>query len=290
MLNKLVRNSRNLIILGALLAAIAFVLAFSVLSKAQQSPTTNAAQVPPTATPIPAPQLVARSDVPAFTPITDLSTAYQYFQTEPVKGYVDPDYVRGPDGLSALLVQGSRHLAIKLLKGQTLLNSELISNTVAGAVDYSTLLNTGEVAEAVSVGSVAADNGSIQPSDHVDLLMSLKFDLTRDAALRHAFYTDNGTTLGPTTQGSAWVGSLWESQTTLQNLRVLGVAAGTYTLAMSHQDALLLKWVKDAGGTIDLVVRAGDDSGKKPLLVKTTAVLPDYLIHDSHMNNKFVLP
>lgn len=291
MLSKLVRNSRNLIILGALLAVIAFVLAFSVLSKAQQSPTTNAAvAVAPTATPVPAPVLIARQDVPAFTPLTDLKTAQQYFQSMPVRGYVDPDYVKGTTALAEMLVLGARHVAIRIPKGEPLLNAELISNTVAGAVDYSTLLNPGEVAEAVSVQPVAAVNGNIQPSDHVDLLMSLKFDLTKAQAVHHPFYTDNGTTLGASTQPETFVGSLWETQTTVQNLRVLGVSGTTYTVAMTHQDALLLKWIKDMGGTMDLVVRAGDDSGRKPTLFKTTAILPDYLMKDAHMTNKFTLP
>lgn len=290
MMKKFVRNSRNLIILGALLAVIAFVLAFSVLSKAQSSPATTAAPVPPTPTPIPAPALIAAQDVPAFAPITDLTTAMQYFRAVPVKGYIDPDYVKGPTALAAMLVQGARHLAIRLPKGQPLLNSELISNTVAGAVDYSALLNPGEVAEAIAVGPVAAVNGSIQPSDHVDLLLSIKFDLTKAQALRHAYFTGNGTPLGPSTLDSAIVGSLWESQAVIQNLRVLSVSNGTYTLAMTHQDALLVKWIKDTGGTVDMVVRAGDDSGHKPAMFTTTAVLPDYLLKDPHVTNKIVLP
>lgn len=291
MLNKLVRNSRNLLIIGGLLAAVAFVLAFSVLSKAQSSPTTNAAQIVPTATPVPAPMLVARTDVPVFTPITDLKTMMQYFQEQPVRGYVDPDYVKGSTALAAMLVQGPRHLAIRLPKGQTLLNTELVSNTVAGAVDYSSLLNSGEVAETIAVQPTSAVNGNIQPSDHVDLLLSLKIDITKDAAQRHQLYTDNGTAIGPSTQPGTWVGYLWETQTTIQNLRVLNVTGANYTLAMSHQDALLLKYVKDTNGTVDLVVRAADDSdSRKPKTFKTTAILPDYILKDSHMSNKFVLP
>lgn len=290
MLNKLLRNSRNLLILGALLAAIAFALAFSVLSKAQ-SPASSAAAPPPTPTPIPAPALIAKSQVPAFTPINDLPTAMQYFRVVPVKGYVDPDYVKGPTGLAELLVQGPRHLAIRIPAGQPLLASELISNTVGSAVDYSALLNAGEVAETVAVQPVGAVNGNIQPSDHVDVLLSLKIDVTKDSALRHAFFNDNGTPLTSNTQTGTWVGSIWETQTTIQNVRVLNVSGGNYTLALSHQDALLLKWAKDAeGSTIELVVRAGDDSGKKPRLYHTTAILPDYLMKDRHMSNKFVLP
>jgi Flp pilus assembly protein CpaB len=185
---------------------------------------------------------------------------------------------------------GPRHLAIRIPAGQPLLASELISNTAPGAIDYSPLLNAGEVAEAVQVQPVAADNAGIQPSDHVDMLLSLKFDLTKDAAARHAFINSNGTTLTDQTSKFTIVGNLWETQTTLQNLRVLNSAANVYTLAMSHQDAQLLKWVKDDNGTIDLVVRAADDSGKLPKIFETTAVLPEYIVRDRHVKNHFVLP
>ena len=288
-MSKLFRNSRNLLILGALLAAVAFVLVFSVLSKAQ-SPVSNAANVAAPPTPIPAPELIAKMDVPAFTPITDLPSALQYFREVPVKGYVNPDYVKGTSNLGQLIVAGPRHLALKVPKGQPLMASYLISNTVAGAVDYSTLLNRGEVAEAVSVQPVGAANGNIQPSDHVDLLLTMKFDLTKDLAAKHAFYTGNGTVINDQTPKGTVVGNLMETQATLENLRVLNVVGTTYTLAVSHQDALLLKWVKDMNGTIDLVVRASDDSGSKPVYYHTTAVLPDYLIHSGFMHNKFVLP
>lgn len=288
-MSKLFRNSRNLLILGALLAAVAFVLVFSVLSKAQ-SPVSNAANVTVPPTPIPAPELVAKVDVPAFTPITDLPSALQYFKEVPAKGYVNPDYVKGTAGLGQLIVAGPRHLAIKVPKGQPLMASYLISNTVAGAVDYSTLLNRGEVAESVSVQPVGAANGNIQPSDHVDLLLTMKFDLTKDLAAKHAFYTGNGTVINDQTPKGTVVGNLLETQATLENLRVLNVTGTTYTLAVSHQDALLMKWVKDMNGTIDLVVRASDDSGSKPVYYRTTAVLPDYLIHSGFMRNKFVLP
>src|SRR5947209_14553965 len=149
MLNKLIHNSRNLFILGAVLAALAFVLAFSLLSKAQQSPTTLAAPVQPT--PVPAPALVAKTNVPVFTPIVDLKTAQQYFAEQPAKSNVNPDYVKGFAGLQVLLAQAPRHLALALPKGMQLMTSSLITNTAPGAVDFSPLLNAGEVAETISV-------------------------------------------------------------------------------------------------------------------------------------------
>jgi Flp pilus assembly protein CpaB len=298
MLNKLLHNSRNLLIIGALLAAAAFALTFMVLNKAQGSPVAIAGGnnptpvvVAPTPTPVPAPMLVAQSDIPAFTAFTDTKSVRQFFKEQPVKGYVNPNYVQGYTGFADMLTQGPRHLMFKLTRGDTLLNSELISNTVAGTIDYAGLLNTGEVAESVSVQPVAADNGNIQPSDHVDLLLTLKLDLTKAQAAQRAFFTNNGTTLGPGTLSYTWVGSMLESQTTLQNLRVLSVSGTNYTLAVTHQDALMLKWVKDYNGIIDLVVRSSDDSGKKPKLTTTKPVLPDALKNGSLMHgNPFNIP
>jgi Flp pilus assembly protein CpaB len=285
MVTKLVRNSRSLLILGVLLAVIAFVLAFSVLSKAQGSPATQAAAQP---TPVPAPALIAKTDVPAFTPITDLPSALQYFRAEPVHGYVAPDYVQGPTGLADLLVQGPRHLALKIPKGQPLLTTELISNTVAGAIDYSPLLNKGEVAETIAVQPVAAGAGNIQPSDHVDLLVTYKLPLqtTSVGPLQSASTAPRL----PGIDRSSSPANTWETQTTLENLRVLSVAGVNYTLAVPRQDALVLKWVKDTAGTVDLVVRSADDSGRKPSYYQTTPILPDYLAHDGHMRNHFVEP
>jgi Flp pilus assembly protein CpaB len=275
MFNKLVRNSRSLLILGVLLAVIAFALAFAVLSKASSSPASQATGQP---TPVPAPALIVNSDLQALTQITDLKTARHYFHEQRVSGAIPADYVQGFNGLHDLIAQGPRHLSITLSKGETLLTTDLISNTAAGAVDYSPLLNKREVAETIAVQPVAADNGNIQVSDHVDMLVTYKFPL-QGSAPRF-----------PGVDRSASPASAFETQTTLQNLRVLNVAGTNYTLAVNHQDALLLKWVKDTNGTVDLVVRAADDSGSKPAYYTTTAILPNYLADASRMRNPFTQP
>src|SRR4051794_16534733 len=179
MFNKLDRNSRSLLILGVLLAVIAFALAFYVLSKASNSSSSQAALQP---TPVPAPALIVNSDLPALTQITDLKTAQQYFHEQRVTGAIPADYVQGFNGLHDLIVQGPRHLAIALPKGETLLTSDLVTNTAPGAVDYSALLNKGEVAETIAVQPVAAGNGNIQVSDHVDLLVTYKLPLQSSAS------------------------------------------------------------------------------------------------------------
>src|SRR5437763_2564980 len=268
MFNKLVRNPRSMLILGVLLAVIAFVLAFSVYSKSQNSPPSLAAAQP---TPVPAQELIVNSKLPALTQIVDLQTAQQYFHEQPVTGAIPADYVQGFNGLHDLIAQGPRHLTIMLPKGQTLLTTELITNTAPGTVDYSSLLTKGEVAETIAVQPVAAGNGNIQVSDHVDLLVTYKLPLQGSAPRL------------PGIDRSASPANTWETQTTIQNLRVLNVAGTNYTLAVNHQDALTLKWVKDTNGTVDLVVRSADDSGRKPAYYTTTAILPSYLADAGHM-------
>ena len=281
MFNKLDRNSRNLLIVGVLLAVIAFALAFFVLSQASSSSASQAA-VQPAPGPV-GHVLLAKTKVPTLTQINNAHAALQqYFNEEPVgqylkahNGYIPSDYVQGTAGLEALLAQGTRHLATELSNGDPLLASELITNTAPGAVDYSSLLSKGEVAETIAVQPVAAGNGNIQVSDHVDLLVTYNKLPLQGSAPRL-----------PGIERSTSPANTSETQTTLQNLRVLNVAGTNYTLALTHQDALVLKWVKDTNGTVDLVVRAGDDSGS----YRTTAILPSYLADAKHMRNPFTQP
>jgi Flp pilus assembly protein CpaB len=264
---------------------IAFVLAFSLLSKASSSPGSQAA-AQPTAGPV-GDVLFAKTQVPVLTQITDAQSALQqYFNEEPVQQYlkahngsIPPDYVQGTSALEELLAQAPRHLATGLMNGDPLLASELISNTAPGAVDYSPLLGKGEVAETISVQPVAAGNGNIQVSDHVDMLVTYNKLPLQGSASRL-----------PGVDRSTSPANTSETQTTLQNLRVLNVAGTNYTLAVNHQDALVLKWVKDTNGTVDLVVRAAADSGSKPAYYKTTAILPNYLADAGHMRDPFTQP
>ncbi len=295
MLNKFVRNSRNLFIVGALLAIAAFGLAFTVLSKAQQAPQSLAATAAVPTPPPAADVLVvsATQDLPAFTQIADLKTAQQYFKAVPYSHFktLQPDYVKGFDGIAALLTPtggGPRRVSFALPKNTPLLASELLTSTIAGTIDYSPMIGHDEVAQAVLVQPTSAGNGNIQPGDHVDVLLGLKFDVTKDSAARQSFFTGNGTTIDATTPRDKVLGNVWEEQTTIQNVHVLSVTGANYTLGLSHQNALLVKWIKDMNGSVELVVRAATDSDKGGKPFDTTPVLPNYLVNGLH--NKFKLP
>ena len=87
----------------------------------------------------------------------------------------------------------------------------------------------------------------------------------------------------------AGAGKTLVAQTTLQNVEVAGTGLWTppgsapsennqgvkiITFALDHQEALILKYIKDSGGTIDLVVRAFEDGQT----VDTDPVNIDYLV------------
>lgn len=296
MLAKFTRNSRNLFILGAVLAIVAFGLAFKVLSSAQSGgPTTLAARgvaAPPTPPPAPVLVVKAKSGVPAFSQIADPQTAMQNFTSTPYDAYTKQhgtppaDYVKGEAGLADLLTPaggGARHLAFSLTQNSPLLASELLTSTVPGTVDYSTMLQKGEVAEAVTVQPTAAGNGSIQVGDHVDLLATYKVSMSETPpGLPGIDLTQRIRNSKPDSYGT------WQTQTVIENLRVLSVSGANYVVAMKPQDAVILKWVKDSGGVMDLTVRAAGDIDKnqnaKPFTTKP--VLPSYMLNSlGHKNN-----
>jgi len=333
MLNNLVRNSRNLLILGAVLAIAAFVLAFVVLTRLQTTASASPATfrtvtisgtvvsagpvvIPPP--PVSAPVLVAIRDVAPMTQFGDSSIALKYFRQVPLnpKNPLPPTgYVGGSAELSSLIaLSGTQETRIKIPKGEPLLADELMSATIPGTVDFAPLLRSGEVAESIQVPPVAADNGNVQPSDHVDLLLSFNVALNVPQAAAYKLFNPFNRTAPPPTDKITPVGAETLTQLTLQNLRVLNVFAGSgpaggssvYTLALTHQQALFLKWVKDdgvgtaqsggAGGSgghvYELTVRSAADStdGAPVLLKNIRTVSSNALTNGSIISNTLLLP
>ena len=122
--------------------------------------------------------------------------------------------------------------------------------------------------------------------------------------LGQKFYSDDRVLLYPVnlaqemegfveSSSQAGAGKTLVAQTTLQNVEVAGTGLWTppgtaqsennqgvkiITFALDHQEALILKYIKDSGGTIDLVVRAFDDNQN----VDTDPVNIDYLVDTYH--------
>jgi pilus assembly protein CpaB len=125
------------------------------------------------------------------------------------------------------------------------------------------------VAVAFPGNDILSGIGAVRAGDRVDILLSLPLPQQQQ------------TTPGapPTThQGAVQASSGISVQTTMQNVEVLAVgqeatapsnqgSAGgrgaggpVITFLVDHQDALVLKFIKDSGGVIDLALRSPDDN------------------------------
>lgn len=328
MLSNLARNSRNLLILGIVLAIAAFVLAFVVLTRLQSTPsaapsgpstitikgTVVAVTGAPPPTSVPLPALIATRDVAPLTQFGDSSIASKYFKQVTLSPNSPPlptGYIGGSAQLSSLIaLSGTQVTRIKIPKGEPLLADELMATAMSGTIDFAPLLHAGEVAESVQVNPIAADNGNIQQSDHVDLLLSFNLNLTRPQAATYKLFSPFNRTAAPPKDTTTPIGTETLTQLTLQNLRVLNVApasvgavtpaagANVYTLALTHQQALFLKWVKDdgAGGAsgpiYELAVRSGADStDTAPVLVKNIKTISsNALTSGAIISNTLLLP
>jgi pilus assembly protein CpaB len=159
-----------------------------------------------------------------------------------------------------------------LVPGEILVASRLVDpNVVTGDGRLALLVSEDQVLMAFPAQDLLSRSGVLKPGDHVDLLFSLQFPTDR---------TPSGVTTG---------GGGEDEQVTfnlLQNVVIAAVvgsqpATGETTgspdallLTVTPQDALVLKYVKDAGGTVDIVLRA--PGAEQPATIEPVDV--DYVI------------
>lgn len=164
----------------------------------------------------------------------------------------------------------------RIYKNEVIVQSKLADTR--GKTGPAFTLKEGMVAATLSGNDLLTATGAIRPGDRVDLLLTLPLPKVQ---------TPNQ---GQQAQAQAQAGASIPqvTQTLLQNLEVLrvGVFATTtqaegaaptgkgITFQVSHQDALILKWAKDSGGTIDLVLRHPSD--KEP--TSTEAITASYVL------------
>jgi pilus assembly protein CpaB len=145
---------------------------------------------------------------------------------------------------------------VDLYPGEVLLAQRLVDpNTVAGDGRYALVVAEDQVLMAFPANDLMSQSRVLKAGDQVDLLFSLDLPTSRAGIV---------TALG----GEA--GQEEEEQFTfnlLQNVPIAAVVTSPGTdatdgapqallLTISPQDALVLKYVKDAGGVVDIVLRA----------------------------------
>lgn len=267
------RPALLLLIVGlfAALAAGGLVYVVSSSAVAKTAP-------PPPPTPVPTPTalpmelvVLAAKDIP----VRHLVTA------EDVVTRSYPLGVAPEDSFHTVTEVMSRTATTQVFKGETLLARQFID--AGGATGASTTIPPGKMLVAFPATDMLNATGAVHAGDHVDIMISIPISGT--AALAGSSATQEGAG----TEAKTVV-----TQATMQNIEVYSTGTWTptgpaadqnsgevkiITFIVDHQEALILKYVKDSGGTIDLGVRSIADTDS----VTTDPVSLDYLVDLYHL-------
>ncbi len=266
------RKRRGLIfvLVGVLLAALSGVMILSVARRAAEAPKTVVVQ--PTPEPLKKVYVVvAEKDLPENVAVSaeDVSTKEFPADFAPAGAIAAPEYAVG------------KYTTSRVYKGQILVAPLLAETRKTGQL--SVKVPEGKVAMAVNVNDALNSLGALRAGDRVDIMLTL--DLAKGMPDKQS-----GGTAAPAGQSGTTAAqqdvpqSKLSTQLTMQNVQILAVgapagdltanaqgqaaapsqasrdAARVITFLLDPQDAVTLKFVKDSGGVMDLVVRAPEDT------------------------------
>jgi pilus assembly protein CpaB len=174
-----------------------------------------------------------------------------------------------PEGALQLPSQAiGKITAVALYPGEVILGQRLVDPNVTAADGRTALVLDGDrVLIAFPADDLMSKVGVLRPGDHVDLLVTLDFPDVRgtgggQGAEPATFSVLQNLTIAATVglpgsaQGTQNTGGSKAAQNTAD-----ANAPPALLLTVSPQDALTLKYVKDAGGRIDVVLRAPGAEG-----------------------------
>ena len=232
---------------GVVLAVLAGLVGFLAISRAAARPAApafGAADVP---------VVVAAQAVKVRSPLTEEDVVIRRL---PVNG-VPEGALR--DTRSAI----GKVTMVDLYPGEAIMQQRLADPNVKSGDGRMALMLAGEqVLMALPASDLMSKVGVLKPGDHVDMLFSLDVPTNRGLGVA-----------GAGEVGAAAAAATQKEQATinaLPNATVSAVVAGSAAgasnggqsapqaimLMVSPQDALVLKYVKDAGGVLDMVLRA----------------------------------
>jgi pilus assembly protein CpaB len=175
-----------------------------------------------------------------------------------------------PEGALRQVSDATGKVALQdLYPGEPVVEQEIVDpNLVTNNGRNALTLAQNQVLMAFPAEDLMTKAGVLKPGDHVDLYFSLKVPASALASAA------GGPAAGANAGVTAAAGEASQSTfNLLQNVSISAVVAGDASasaatgrnapespdgllLALSPQDALVLKYVKDAGGTLDVVLRA----------------------------------
>lgn len=225
--------------------------------------------------------VTAAVDIPARTFVTDDTMKTYFAVTKWPAALIPPGaLVRPTDASSKVIVD-------RVAKGLPVLVTNLSNNKTTGQTGMSLDIPDGMVAESLSISDPNSVAGSISPGDFVDLLLSAPPASTQVSPTP---VPSPGATPAPRRPDETDLPAPQSpliTQSVLQHVKVLAIgqksaasasqqggqtsnSAPTITLLLSHQDALVVKYLKDGGGQYDVVLRRYDDAKGDVVTVPVT--------------------
>ena len=249
---------------AALAALAAGVMVLSITSNAGSASNAAGNSGPSAATSVPMkPVVVAVSDIEANNIIT---TSMLTVASYPVD-LIPSDTFTNTAELVGMTAR------TKVFGGQMVLKRQFVAG--GGRTGTSVNVPKNKVLVAFPSTDILNSTGAVQPGDHVDILLSMPISGT--ARL------DSSAPMGSQVTG---FGPTLVAQTTIQNIEVYssGVWTGQNggggdnglkitTFLVDPQEAVILKYIKDSGGIIDVVVRSLENTQVN----KTDPVNIDYV-------------
>ncbi|MBI3972707.1 MAG: Flp pilus assembly protein CpaB [Chloroflexi bacterium] len=249
------RSGLMMVVAGVALAAVAAYLVLNITRRAQ---TAAQERVPQTFV------VMATQDVPEFTPIPPEAIAVKPF----------PASFAPPGAATTVEAVVGKYATTRLTRDQVVLTSQLSASRSA-ARSPSLAIPEGKVAFWMPVPDLLAQSGALQSGDHVDLLLTVTLTGTNG---------QKGMTTQTTVQNAEvfFLGVAGADQQSGQgqqagrpaNQNAPKPGANLMAVIIDPQDAVIAKFIKDSGGTIDLVLRGRDWQDR----VETAAVNADALV------------
>lgn len=249
------RAGTTLMVGGAALAVIAFLLVLTITRQSQAAAAQSVRQVY---------VVTAIRDIPQYTAIRADSLAVKAFPA-----------AYAPVGVATKIedLEG-KYAMTHIMRDQLVLTSQV--NATRKTSNLSASVPPGKVAFWMPLPDLLANSGGLQPGDHVDILLSLTMTVPKPG-------------FSVSSSGQNEITGV-STQSTLQNVEVFfagaannadfageappaasasstGAARQTSRVVaflLDPQDAVLAKWVKDSGGTIDLVLRSDSTENVTP--------------------------
>lgn len=242
-----------LMVVGLALAVLA---AMMVRNMSQQAQAAAAQKAQPVYV------VMATQDIPEFTPIPAGAVAVKAFPASfaPQGAAVRVEDVVGKQATS------------KLTRDQVVLTSQV--SATARPSSPSGAVPAGKVAFWMPVPDLLAQSGGLQPGDHVDILLTIT--LTGTGANQTKGMTTQNTVQNAEVLfvGPAVAEQPQQGQQAPAQGGVSKPGAKVMAVAVSSQDAVIAKYIKDSGGNIDLVLRSRDWTD----VVSTESVNADALV------------